>query len=99
MISVMGIRDIPKHFDSADFVISILDPTGSEARDFKLRGDRSKHFIARFEDTEHPSDKEWFQMNREVRNILTWAKDSISLRIQQLFIVMQEFRAPLQLLG
>ena len=62
-------------FEDADVMVSILNPNGSDgARNFKSLGPRDKHFIARFEDTEHPSEKEWFQMNREVVSILNWVR-------------------------
>ena len=52
-----------------DFVVSIFDPH------FKApfsHGDRDVHFVAHFEDTEHPREKDFMQMDREVRTILAW---------------------------
>jgi predicted protein tyrosine phosphatase len=71
MLTVTDMYDAPKHFDEFDLFISILDPSN---KTFKLKGPREKHFISRFDDTEHPKDNEWMQMNREVKAILGWVK-------------------------
>jgi predicted protein tyrosine phosphatase len=76
-VKVTTIWGAKSHFDDANIMISILNPDGSDgARDFKPMGPKDKHYIARFEDTEHPSDKEWFQMQREVNGILAWVQKS-----------------------
>jgi predicted protein tyrosine phosphatase len=72
-LTVTDLKTAPDLFDAADLFVSILD---SDLKGFKPLGARDKHFVARFEDTEHPSEKEWMQMNREVRSILAWVKAS-----------------------
>jgi len=74
-VFVTDMYDAPKHFDDFDLFISILDPDGSEKEKFTFRGPRDKHFVAYFWDTEHPKEKEWMQMRREVVNILSWIRN------------------------
>jgi predicted protein tyrosine phosphatase len=81
MVTVTDKEKALDHFDESDLFISILDPGFKK---FPLKGSKEKHFIARFEDTEHPSELEWMKMNREVRSILSWVqhkKPSVDTKI------------------
>ncbi len=71
MVIVTGKEEAPSLFDEMDLFISILDPSFKK---FSLKGPREKHFIAKFEDTEHPSELERMKMIREVRSILSWVQ-------------------------
>lgn len=71
MVTITDKEEALALFEESDLFISILD---ENFKKFPLKGPRDKHFIARFEDTEHPTDLEWMRMNREVRSILAWVQ-------------------------
>ena len=70
-VTVCSKEVAPKLAENHDFVVSCLDPN---MRKKWTHNFGPNHLTTFFEDTEHPSEKEWMQMNREVRTILGWAR-------------------------
>jgi predicted protein tyrosine phosphatase len=68
-------KEIASHFD---LVVSIFDDRMKPLFDLG----RDKHFIAKFNDTEHPSEDEFLQMQREIHTILDWIQTKYKMACQ-----------------